>query len=100
MPFYRVGDVLQKRRNIFSSEKRMVDALSIISAWPSIIKDIQCVEKFERTRALSFKNNVLIVLAASSIAAAELKMCEEKILASYEKRFRQHVVDKVVIRRN
>jgi len=99
MPFTRVGDLLTKRRNLYGPEKRMFDAVTILNAWPAILESVKCVEKFQRTRVLSFKNGALTIQAASSTIASELKMCESKILAAYAKRFKGDVVTKLLIRR-
>lgn len=100
MVFIRVGEVLTNRRHVFTSSKRVIDALLVLSAWEQIIKDINCVEKFKRTKAASFKNGRLTITVASNTIFGELKMCEGKILAAYAKYFKAEIVKELIVRRN
>src|SRR5438105_4181040 len=100
MAFVKVGQLLQHHRHIFRGSNNVVDAMAIVSAWKPILDDIDCVEKFNRTKALSFSNGKLVVQAASSALVGEIKMCEPQILMAYAKRFQQGVVQKIVVRRS
>lgn len=99
MVFVRVGEILTNRRHVFANSKRVVDALLVINTWEAVLRDTNCVEKFSRTKVLNFKNGVLTIVAGSSTVAAELKICEAKILQAYAKRFKASVVQKLLIRR-
>lgn len=99
MPFMRVGEILSTKR-FGLPQKRMVDAIAVVAAWEQIIEVVNCVEKFSRTRALTYRNGTLTIQAASSTVAAELKMSEPKIIAAYERTFHQPVVKRLALKRN
>ena len=99
MAFTKVGDLLTTKRNLFAPQNKTVSAVTIVAAWNQVVKDVNCVEKFTRVQPIAYKNGVLSVRAASSALASELKMCEEKILKAYDKRFGRPVVERLVIKR-
>lgn len=99
MAFVRAGEVLHNRRHVFTQSRKVVDAMLIVSSWAQIIEDVNCVEKFKRTKAIHFKNGALTVIAASATLAAELKMCEAKILLAYAKRLKHDIVKRLCIKR-
>lgn len=99
MAFVRLGELLQNRRHVFTQSRHVVDAMLVVSNWEQVIADVQCVEKFKRTKAASFKNGTLTIVAASNAVAAELKMCEGKILHAYAKRFKLDIVKRLHIKR-
>ncbi len=100
MAFTRVGDLLLKHRRRFDDSQVVIDSVTILAAWHSIIDELGYGVKFERTKAMAFRNGNLTIQAASSAVASEVKMAEHKIVACYEKRFKSGVVERLVIKRN
>lgn len=99
MAFIKVGEILTERFRPYHRQHVVVDAMAVCAAWRSVVEEVNCVEKFERTRAIAYRNGILTIQAASSLIASELKMCEYKIIAAYDKRFKQKIIERLVIKR-
>ncbi len=100
MTFIRVGDLLTNHKRSLYPQQVAINAMQVMAAWKPILKQIKCVEKFERTRPLSYREGRLTVQAASNTIASELKMCEDQIIAAYVKHFKGQVIQKLIIKRN
>lgn len=74
---------------------RGVEAARVVEAANSILESLFGKEIKDCAQAIYFKNGTITVACLSSVAAQEIKICEEKIIFDLNAKFHKNIVNKI-----
>ncbi|MBU3964199.1 DUF721 domain-containing protein [Patescibacteria group bacterium] len=93
--FEPISRIISKRADRFSF-KREILAVEVCQIWPKIIARLFNKETVDYTKALSFRDGVLIVRVQSPALMQEFQIENENIIASLNREARKNIIQKII----